>query len=417
MNKGSFVSVNRSQIFFICTLLHILSYLEFHRLHPIDAQMVYWSEQFHILLILSLLISLGIGLHQRRLYAIVGFITQFFFILIMNYPERGNVSLTVLLFSIPLVETTLVLKKMIWPSLFIPVLGVLSATVHPVPFWNEPEADPSYGDFTFLVVSLITVSLIVARLWQLSQQNKNQRENLRRQSLTIDNLLNANLDFQTYAAEIGEKSTIEERKRLTREVHDIVGYTLINIRMMLEAGIELTPPNQGRLKELLHQARDQAMSGLLEARRALRNFRAIDSNPLEGINRLQRFICSFSQATGIQVQVNFGNVPPSFGPEIDRTLVRIVQETMTNAFRHGKATEIQIGFWVDQGLLLVKISDNGIGALDIKPGIGLTGMGERVEALHGTLTTRSSELGFTVSVIIPIRREKNEKQAQNLARR
>jgi signal transduction histidine kinase len=411
MNKGPFVSAYRLQVFFICALLHGLSYLEFHRLHPIAARVVYWREQFHILLILSLLISLGIGLHRRQLYAFVGLITQFFFILIMNYPERGNVSLTVLLFSIPLVEAMLVFKKMVWPALFTPILAILSATVHPVPFWNEPEADPSYGDLAFLGLSMITVTLIVLRLWHVSQQNENQRENLRRQSLTIDNLLNANLDFQTYAAEIGEKSTIEERKRLTREVHDIVGYTLINIRMMLEAGIELTPPNQDRLKELLHQARDQVMSGLLEARRALRNFRAIDSNLLEGTNRLQRFIRSFSQATGIQVEVNFGNIPPSFGPEIDRTLVRIVQEAMTNAFRHGKATEIQIGFWVDQGLLLVKISDNGIGALDIKPGIGLTGMGERVEALHGTLTTRSSERGFTVSATIPIRRGENGKQA------
>jgi len=158
--------------------------------------------------------------------------------------------------------------------------------------------------------------LIVARLWQLSLQNENQRENLRRQSLTIDNLLNANLDFQTYAAEIGEKSTIEERKRLTREVHDIVGYTLINIRMMLEAGIELTPPNQGRLKELLHQARDQVMSGLLEARRALRNFRAIDSNLLEGTNRLQRFIRSFPRPRVYRCRLTLATFPHPLGRKL-----------------------------------------------------------------------------------------------------
>ena len=396
---------NQIQTLLVCCIFHFLAFAEFYRLHPVVEEIENWNSQFRILLALSFLLSLKICLDYRGKSTYQFLALQVFLILNMNYPERGNVSLAALLFGIPLFEASLLTASAVWPSTLIPILSLVSATVHPVPFWDEPLPEPRPRDLAFLGGAMALEAFLAFRLRRLSARSSAQAESLVRQNVSIDNLLNANLDFQTYAAEIGEKSTIEERKRLTREVHDIVGYTLINIRMMMEAAFELAPEENGRLRELLHNAREQVMSGLMETRRALRNFRAMDSAVLEGANRIQRFVKSFSQATGIAVDVNYGNIPRTLGQEIDSTVVRIIQESMTNAFRHGKATDIQIGLWVDGGHLLVKVSDNGIGALDIKPGIGLAGMTERIESLHGTLNAHSTDHGFVVDAAIPLKRE------------
>ena len=403
MREKTAVLSNQLQALLGCAAFHFLALAEFHRLHPVAEEIVNWRGQFVILLGLSFLCSLKICLDVRGKSTWQVFALQIFFLLNMNYPERGNVSLAAILFGIPLLEASLFPGNAIWPSTLLPLLALASAVVHPVPFWDDPIKDPDTWDLLFLAGTLGLEALVAFRLRRLHARAADQAGSLSRQSTSIDNLLNANLDFQTYAAEIGEKSTIEERKRLTREVHDIVGYTLINIRMMMEAAIELSPAENERLRDLLNRARDQVMSGLLETRRALRNFRAIDSAVAEGANRIQRFVKSFSQATGIAVEVSYGNIPRSFGSEIDGAVVRIIQESMTNAFRHGKATEIQIGLWVDEGRLLVKIADNGIGAEEIKPGIGLSGMGERVDSLHGSLSARSGEHCFTVNAIIPLK--------------
>lgn len=404
MHKRTTAPGFRIQALGMCTLLTLLALVEFHRLHPVAEEVVNWREQFHILLALTYLSAFKICLDSGTGNSYQVLTLQLFMILNMNYPERGNVSLTAFLFGIPLYEISILSMNTLASSLFIALVALLSAVLHPVPFWDQPIRDADAGDLVFLAGSLLFQTLLYTQIRHLSTAATVQAATLSRQSSSIENLLNANLDFQTYAAEVGEKSTIEERKRLTREVHDIVGYTLINIRMMLEASIELTPQEYSRLRELLQRARDQVMSGLLETRRALRNFRAIDSAPMTGPNRIQHFVKSFSLATGITVEVNYGNILRSFGPDIDSAVVRIIQESMTNAFRHGKATEIQIGLWVDDGRLLIKISDNGIGTVDIKPGIGLTGMAERLESLHGSLNARSAEHGFIVSATIPLNR-------------
>ncbi|OHE63570.1 MAG: hypothetical protein A2Z99_05560 [Treponema sp. GWB1_62_6] len=403
MREKSAVLPNQLQVLLACAALHFLAIAEFRRLHPLVEEIANWKGQFDILLALSFLSSLKLCLDFRSKSTWQLFPLQVFFLLNMNYPERGNVTLAAILFGIPLLEASLFELNAIWPSTLIPLLALVSAVVHPVPFWDDPIQDPDAWDLLFLAGAMALQSWIVFRFRRMSARTAAQADSLSRQNTSIDNLLNANLDFQTYAAEIGEKSTIEERKRLTREVHDIVGYTLINLRMMMEAAIELTPPENERLRDLLNRARDQVMSGLLETRGALRNFRAIDTAVTEGANRIQRFVKSFSQATGIAVDISYGNIPRSFGQEIDGAVVRIIQESMTNAFRHGKATEIQIGLWVDEGRLLVKITDNGIGSEEVKPGIGLSGMGERLDPLHGSLSARNGENGFVVDAIIPLK--------------
>jgi signal transduction histidine kinase len=84
-------------------------------------------------------------------------------------------------------------------------------------------------------------------------------------------------------------------------------------------------------------------------------------------------------------------------------IYRTVQEALTNAVRHGRATRVKVSFWVEGGELLLSISDNGKGAFEIVKGIGITGMEERFGALGGSIGVSSATGGgFSLSVKVPI---------------
>lgn len=387
-------------------VLHGIALLEYTRLYPrLDTrEMLEWTAQFHVLLSLSFVLSVYLCLVPTRKTNPAWLAFHVFVVCLMNYPETGSISLAIILFSVPVLEAALLPLHALWSVVLIPATALVSARVHPVPFWNRPRPELTLQELAVLAGALGLVTFAAFWMRRMTERARIQFLTVGRLNSSIEKLLAANLDFQNYAAEIGEKSTIQERKRLTREVHDIVGYTLINLRMMMEAAVELAPPSEERLRELLERAREQSMSGLLETRKALRNFRAIDSAVLGTANRIQRLVRSFSQATGIAVDINYGNTPTAFSPELDKAVVRMIQESMTNAFRHGKATEIHIDLWADAGRLSVRIIDNGGGAAEVKPGIGISGMTERIEALGGSFSARSSEYGFVVLAHIPLSR-------------
>ena len=110
---------------------------------------------------------------------------------------------------------------------------------------------------------------------------------------------------------------------------------------------------------------------------------------------------SFQTATGVEVRISYGNAPFSLGREVDATIYRLIQQGLTNAFRHGAASEVRVNLWLADTEVRVNISDNGRGSGDVKEGIGLGGMRERLASLGGRIETRSRADGFDLSAFIP----------------
>lgn len=218
----------------------------------------------------------------------------------------------------------------------------------------------------------------------------------------ISQLTDANIGFQKYVKEKEIETLANERKRLSREIHDAVGYSLTNIIMLLEAAALLVDKDKGKQKEAILNAKAQAMNGLEETRTALRHLREEREEPLHGKKAVDELIRAFRDATGIKIKVEYGNLPFSLGERVDTLIFRMIQEGMTNAFRHGMATVITIIFWVDDGLLRLSIHDNGTGTSDIVEGIGLAGMRERLEQLEGKLILKNVVDGFELSAEIPL---------------
>jgi signal transduction histidine kinase len=222
----------------------------------------------------------------------------------------------------------------------------------------------------------------------------------RRLDSAIDRIADVNASFQGALAAIEEESVRGERERVTREIHDIVGYALTNQQMMIEAALMLAP-KEGRLGELLAMAREGVGEGLRETRRTLYALRQAEAAGALDFGVILKVARNFERVTGVRVSVDFSNARGDIGPEAWLALYRMIQESMINAFRHGKAASIAIAFREDAAGLHALVRDDGGGAGDMVEGIGLKGMRERIAALGGDFEARGTADGFVVMARFP----------------
>lgn len=198
-----------------------------------------------------------------------------------------------------------------------------------------------------------------------------------------------------------------ERKRITKEIHDIIGYTLTTVIMLLrEAKLYIT--ENSHIKEVLDQADQHCQSGLEETRQFLRILRSIETTKITLVDAIRKLASSFQNATGVQVQIDFGNAIYPVNENIQNTVIRLLQEGMTNALRHGKASRITISLWIHEGMLIIDMMDNGRGTTQFNEGIGLAGMRESISALGGQFTAGPISGGFKLTAHIPMQGGNNE---------
>jgi signal transduction histidine kinase len=113
-------------------------------------------------------------------------------------------------------------------------------------------------------------------------------------------------------------------------------------------------------------------------------------------------ITAFSEVTKIEVSAHMPDLPDSLSEELDWLIYRVIQEALTNTFRHGQANHVFINVHLQNKLVSIKIRDNGLGTATIKLGCGLTGIQERVKDLGGRFEVESGpDQGFIIKILIP----------------
>ena len=224
----------------------------------------------------------------------------------------------------------------------------------------------------------------------------------------ITKLSEFNQSLQSYARTADEVATKKERYRISREIHDISGYIFTNIIALMDSTIITGCQNPEKTGETCLTARIQAQEGLQETRKALRALRTLGGEREKGLRAIYKIKGIFEETTGVAVNIESGNMPLSFGEEIDLILYRTVQEALTNALRHGHATKVCIDFRIEDSLICMYVLDNGSGTKDITKGIGLAGMEERINQINGQIeATNALEGGFKLTVRIPISDRRN----------
>ena len=397
---GKIERYTRNLAFSGSLLLHLLAVVQYYLLRSESAAGPQYVWQFMVLTGISMLLSLH--LRGRRGGFLPAGILKAALLYFIGYPLGGYIGAELSLFLALVFEAGLLMSPM-GASLFtLAELAFLLVSQRQVSafFLNLPPPGPhdllslgAYGLFGIGITLLL--SLFLCRLETAEDQR-------RRLDAAVRQLTRANLGFQSYASHLELDTLDAERKRISREIHDTVGYSLTNILMTLEAAGDLVEDDPVRARRLLGGSIDEARRCLEETRASRRELRSSELREPAGLAAIARLTESFARATGVAVTVEYGNAAPGYGLRIDAVILRMLQEAMTNAFRHGMATDIRIHLRQAGGRLHLRIQDNGSGADEPEEGIGLAGMRERLDAVCGTLTAGNGAGGFRIDAEIPV---------------
>lgn len=201
----------------------------------------------------------------------------------------------------------------------------------------------------------------------------------------------------------------DERRTISRELHDDVGQSLAALRIGLHRAAEQC---QGRARELLAECMDIVESSVERLRQISQELRPPQLEQLGLAEALSWLAERQRGATGIEIECRFTGLDgPRPAPAVESACYRIAQEAINNATRHGRAQALVVSAQVDARLLRLTIHDNGIG-FDEQPtrrkalnagSMGLISMEERAQLAGGRLRVRSLPgQGTTVTALFPL---------------
>ena len=206
-----------------------------------------------------------------------------------------------------------------------------------------------------------------------------------------------------YASRIEDQATLQERNRIAREIHDGLGHTLAAQTIQINNALLFWQPDPEQSLTFLKQAKQLGAEAFLEVRKSVSMLR---SNPLQEKLlpvALEKLLTDFQQMTGTAVTSNF-QVSSVLPTEVNITVFRIVQESLTNISKHAHAQAVTVELQ-QTGVLHLTITDNGQGFNPTQntTGFGLQGMRERAIVLGGQFVVQSQPgRGCSILVSLPL---------------
>lgn len=212
----------------------------------------------------------------------------------------------------------------------------------------------------------------------------------------------ANDRLKEYNEMTEKMAETRERNRVAREIHDTLGHTLTGVSAGVDACIALVDIDPGQTKKQLEVIAKAVRGGIKDVRSSVSELRADALEHFQLDEAISDMIAEMNSLAGVEVVFHSEVKPFRFSEDEENVVYRIIQEGITNALRHGKATRIQIDARKIDGVLHLTIQDNGCGCKEIKKGFGTKHMKERVAMLGGSIHF-SGENGFLIDARIPIR--------------
>jgi PAS domain S-box-containing protein len=204
----------------------------------------------------------------------------------------------------------------------------------------------------------------------------------------------------------------EERRRIARDLHDSTGQDLVALATTLSQLHASIPSSSRKLRKLASQCQALADQCIREVRTLsyLLHPPMLDEAGLE--DAIRHYAGGFTERTGIAVELEISPRLGRMKPDVELTLFRVVQESLTNIQRHSGSPQSKIWIERDPGRITLEISDKGSGIsgnqrrrngkLSFGVGVGILSMHERVKLIGGRLEIESSSSGTTVRATVPI---------------
>ncbi len=218
-------------------------------------------------------------------------------------------------------------------------------------------------------------------------------------------LLMAHKQLQHYAQQDKELATLQERNRIARNIHDSLGHALTALNVQLQAAIELWRHDRNRVEPFLEQAQRLGQTAMQEVRKSVSTLRE-ETHPEQSITEaIAELVEDFRQGTGIETSLE-ANLNVTLPAPIAHAVYCIVQETLTNIYKHAEATRVDVSLVGCPEKIAIRVSDNGCGfgqSGSTSNGFGLQGIQERVAALGGQFDlVAESGGGCCIRVGIPV---------------
>lgn len=223
-------------------------------------------------------------------------------------------------------------------------------------------------------------------------------------AIAIDNARSAAAERVRLTIESAE----QERGRWARELHDETLQNLAGLRVLLSGTRRRTAMSP--VSPILDQAIERIDETIVELRRLIADLRPAALDEL-GVEAALGSLVERLSAAGVEIDLYV-----SLGPEDDQghryealledTTYRLVQESLNNAIRHGKAARAIVEVVEEEDEIRIRVTDDGSGFDPKRPGggFGLLGMRERVNLTGGRFDVRSGENGTTINAALPARR-------------
>ena len=221
-------------------------------------------------------------------------------------------------------------------------------------------------------------------------------------ALTLENArLQADLrarlaELQASRARLVE-ATETERRRIERDLHDGTQQRLVSIAMTLGLAESKLAADRPAVQPVLREARDALTIALAELRELTQGIR-----PAILVERgLAAALDDLARRAALPVRLDLA-VSRRLPEQVEGAGYFVASEALANAAKHSHASEVRLGAWEEEGLLVLELADDGIGGATAGGGSGLRGLADRVEALGGRLTVSSPPgRGTTLRAEIP----------------
>ncbi|WP_454301757.1 sensor histidine kinase [Salana multivorans] len=219
---------------------------------------------------------------------------------------------------------------------------------------------------------------------------------VRRQRELVDRLREAQ-------SELAERARTDERHRIAREMHDLVGHSLTVALLHLGSARLALDDDVDAARAALTQAERAARHSLDDVRSAVALLRSPDPTaepPAPGIEGVPDLVDSYRDA-GAKIDLQVTGIDTALPASRSLAVYRIVQESLTNAIRHGDGGPISVRIGTNERHTTIAVRNGGRTRGRRSAGTGITAMSERATALGGTLAAGPTPGGWLVEAVIP----------------
>ena len=308
--------------------------------------------------VISLLIAYGLGIKYNSIFFILTPFTFFDIGILMN--KKLTYSFIGCIFFIMMIPTSIVMNYLLFVT------------------------------FYYIVAKILIDK--VSRIDKIWKENLMLREKIDKYTKEVEKEKN-------YSKQIIYTTKLEERNKLSKEMHDKIGHTIASSLMHLEATKVVIDKDKNEAKNMINTTIQVLREGMDDIRITLKIIKP--SEEQLGINRVKSIMDDAFSHNSCEYTFNhFGNID-KLNYSHWKCIINNLMEGITNIKKHSTGNSVSLNIEVLNKIVRVSLKDNGDGVLNIKKSIGLKAMEERVIDLGGNISFNGQD-GFTIIMILPL---------------